>query len=66
MRRLSRSLLTEVHCAEILVGKQLGCGADDGNLHLVNDGSHGDVAGGEVGADFCNDVVLGLLTAANK
>ena len=32
-------------------------GAQDGDLHLVGDGGHGDVAGREVRADGCDDVL---------
>ena len=34
-------------------------GADDGNLQLICNGGHRDVAGREVGADFGDDAVVG-------
>ena len=45
--------------AVFIDGDQLvgGGGAQDGDLDLVSDGSHGDVAGGEVRADRCDDVM---------
>ena len=45
--------------AVFIHGDQLvgGGSADDGHLHLVGNGGHGDVAGGEVRADLGHDVM---------